>query len=190
MSVWTTKAFDRDREYIVIKHILRNVNYRIKGVRFRDGFGVVEKGSKIYIDLKRIPQLRKAQEFPLTFLKQLPFITRSRDVEMVYGREVYSKYVRMLELERAEKEVVQKEAAEEQHVEEGAKCQFRTVQGTLCKFDAMEKSPSGYCKMHILQDPKLEELGFHVPKNMTKKDRRQFKKELLDDLETTKITEE
>ena len=88
MTVWTTRTTNRSGEYIVIKHQLRGINYRVKGVRFRDGYAVVEKGSKTHAELKKIPLLQNAEEFELLHLRKLRFITRTADVKAVYGTDV------------------------------------------------------------------------------------------------------
>jgi len=94
MSVWTTKSLDRARNYIVIQHTLRGVNYVINGIRFRDSYAVVEKDSKTYHGLKRVPVLRAVKEYPLTHLAKLPFITRPADIRMVYGQDVYITFIK------------------------------------------------------------------------------------------------
>ena len=93
MSVWTTKALDRARNYIVLQHQLKGVNYIINGIKFREGYAVVEKGSKTYHMLKRIPVLRAAKEYPITYLRKLSFISRSQDVKAVYGQDVYNQFL-------------------------------------------------------------------------------------------------
>lgn len=102
MSVWSTKAFDKERNYIVLQHSLRGVNYVINGIRFRNSYAVVEKDSKTYFNLKRVPVLRAAKEYPLTYLAKLPFITRHQDIKMVYGQDVYVSFLREFEKENAE----------------------------------------------------------------------------------------
>jgi hypothetical protein len=97
MSVWTTKNLGRDRELIVIRHPLRGVNNMINGVIFRESYGVVEKDSKTYHHLKKIPLLHKSEEYPLTHLKNLKFVTRVQDIKMVYGQDVYLAYLRAIE---------------------------------------------------------------------------------------------
>ena len=113
MSVWTTKAFEKARDYIVIQHTLRGVNYVVNGIRFRDSYAVVEKNSKTYHTLKRIPVLRATKEFPLTHLAKLPFITRHTDIKMVYGQDVYVSFLR----EYQEQENQEKALAELQRLE-------------------------------------------------------------------------
>lgn len=113
MSVWTTKAFEKARDYIVIQHTLRGVNYVVNGIRFRDSYAVVEKNSKTYHTLKRIPVLRAIREFPLTHLAKLPFITRHADIKMVYGQDVYVSFLR----EYQEQENQEKALAELQRLE-------------------------------------------------------------------------
>lgn len=106
MSVWTTKAFEKARSYIVLQHTLRGVNYVVNGIRFRDSYAVVEKDSKSYFGLKRIPVLRASKEFPLTHLDKLPFITRHQDIKMVYGQDVYVSFLREYEKENAEAKAI------------------------------------------------------------------------------------
>ena len=94
MSVWTTKSLDRDRNYIVIKHSLKGVNHIVNGVKFRDSYAVVEKDSKTYFNLKRVPNLKSPKEFPLMYLLELPFITKVLDIKTVYGHDVYRMFLK------------------------------------------------------------------------------------------------
>lgn len=103
MSVWSTRSSNRDRNYIVFQHSLRGVNYVVNGVRFRESFAVVEKGSKTYLALKRVPVLRNAKEFPLTHLSNLSFISRQSDIKVVYGQDVYVSYLKAKEKEDQDK---------------------------------------------------------------------------------------
>lgn len=93
MSVWTTKAQASDRNYIVLQHTLKGVNYIVSGIKFRESYAVVEKDSKTYNMLKRIPVLRGSKEYPISYLKELPFITRLPDIKMVYGQDVYRRFL-------------------------------------------------------------------------------------------------
>lgn len=214
MSVWTTKAFNVDRDYIVLKHYLPGINGKIYGVTFRDSFAVVEKNSKTYFQLKRMPVFKSAGEYPLTILSKLPFITRSSDIKNVFGKEVYTKYLVAVEEERKQTKLAEKTAKieedkkrreqleqlkEAQNQEDSEKveqivaetpqvtlCKYTTQAGTLCKFEAVELSPSGYCKMHLLEDPKLKELGFEIPLAMTKAEKKKLKKSILSKLEKLK----
>lgn len=99
MSIWTTKSLDRDRNYIVIQHTLKGVNYVINGVKFREGYAVVEKDSKVYNSLKKVSVLRASKEYPLTHLAKLPFITRTNDIQTVYGKDVFRRYLEEVEKE-------------------------------------------------------------------------------------------
>lgn len=181
MSVWLTKSSGRDRDYIVLKHTLRGVNYVMNGVKFRNGYAVVEKNSKVYNDLRKIPVLKAAQEYPLIFLNKLPFITRPLDVKLVYGADVYVQFLKQLDVEveknkKLQEEQVQKDKIEQEikHVEEHKRCSYRTISSNeqdLCKEQALEQSPSGYCQRHILHEPKLQELGIDVPRFIPKKDK-------------------
>lgn len=119
MSYWTTRSTNKNTDYIVIRHTLRGVNGKINGIIFRDSYGVVEKNSKAHKMLKRIPQLKNADEKPITFLNKLNFITRSRDIEKVYGKDVYTKYLLAVKQE-AEQVKLAKEAQEEEELQQRA----------------------------------------------------------------------
>jgi hypothetical protein len=186
MSVWTTTSTGRDRDYIVLKHTLRGVNYVINGVKFRNSYAVVEKNSKTYRDLKRIPVLKAAAEHPLTFLRKLPFITRPLDVKIVYGAEVFAQYLKDLDKE-LNKEAVEKKVEQEiKHVVEEKLCSYKTVKNELCKEKCLEQSPSGYCMRHILEEPRLLELGIEVPKFIPKKEKWEMKQKVAEDLASLK----
>jgi hypothetical protein len=187
MSVWTTKSLPRDADYIVMKHSIPGVNYRVSGVRFRAGYAVVEKGSKTYNSLKRMPQLANAPEYDLLYLKDLKFITRTSDIKMVYGADVYRRFLELLELSKTieykkEKENLEQVKQEEEIVhlaEESIKCHYRLSNGNLCKHDAEELSPSKYCIVHLLDDPKLADFGIKVPLVSPKHQKKALKKQVL-----------
>ena len=112
MSFWSTRSLESDKNYVVMQHTLKGVNYVINGVKFRDSYAVVEKNSKTYYLLKKVPVLRAAKEYPLTHLTKLPFITRSMDVKAVFGQDVYRRY-----LEEIQKDKQQQALAKEQEQE-------------------------------------------------------------------------
>lgn len=185
MSTWTTKSLDRSRDYIVIKHTLRGVNYVINGIKFRGGFAVVEKNGKSHQALKKIPMLRKAVELPITHLKKLPFISKTSDIKVIYGQDVYKKFLEIYSVEQKIEKIKAVEEDQKKHLEEGIKCKFNSpTSGLLCELNALEQSPSGYCKLHILHDPRLSDLGIEFPKyRMTKEERREFRKKVINKLE-------
>lgn len=177
--VWTTKKLDRDREYIIIKHSLRGINYAIKGVKFRDGFGVVEKNSKLYYQLKAMKPTAITTEYPIEFISKLPFITRSRDIEMVFGKDIYYYFINKLNS-------IKKEEAQKKHIEEN-KCRYIRGTSELCKNPASDLSPSRYCNQHIVVDPKIEDFGIEIPERIFGNDnRKKFKQEVLKKLEKVK----
>lgn len=179
MSVWTTKSQGIDRDYIVIKHTLPGVNNIIQGVKFRGGFAVVEKNSKLYYNLKKLPVLRKAQEYPIIHLRKLPFITRTRDIHTIFGADVYLKFLKE-ENKGKEVEAVELKIEEDaSHLFENEKCKFLTPRKEFCKEDMRFESPSGYCWKHILKDPKLAELGIEVPKFVQKQDKKLLRDRVL-----------
>ena len=184
MSVWTTKTLDRVRDYIVIRHSLRGVNHRINGVTFPDGYAVVEKNSKTHMNLLKMPVLNNSTELPLISLKDLRFINRPLDVQNVYGRDVYVNFLKELEKFNKEQKEAQKIENVKKHIEEGVKCKFvASSSNELCEKLALECSPSGFCKYHILEDSALESLGIEVPKFMTKPQRSKFKDDVISKLQ-------
>jgi hypothetical protein len=221
MSVWTTKTLNKNANYIVIRHSLRGVNGNVYGIKFRDSYGVVEKDSKLYAKLKKMPMFKGNCEFPLLFLAKLPFITRPLDIKQVYGQEVYTKYLQAVEDEQRraelakieEKKQIQekrvqelekvqeiqeklKEAQESEDLEkieqlkaempQVTKCSYITVHDTLCAHDAWECSPSGYCKLHVVDDPRLEEFDIKKPMAMTKSEKKKFRAKVYEKLEKLK----
>ncbi len=225
MSVWSTKSFDRDRDYIVIQHTLKGVNYVVNGVKFRDSYAVVERGSKTYHFLKKVPVLRAAKEYPLTHLSKLKFISRTSDVKVVFGQDVYKSFLSAIAqeldakeaqeelskleaadklLQQREQEILQKIEVEKQIQEaiisgdeakakelEAAKpviqkCCHRSDDGSLCKADAADLSPSGYCFTHLLDDPRLLEFGISKPDFLTKDEKKKFREKAKSILEQAK----
>ena len=225
MSVWSTKSFDRERDYIVLQHTLKGVNYVINGVKFRDSYAVVEKDSKTYYFLKKVPVLRAAREYPLTHLSNLKFISRASDVKVVYGQDVYKSFLKQVaqekdaieakaelerleiedkQLQQREQEILQKIEIEKQIKEalnsgdedkakeliatkpEIQKCCFRYDTGGLCKADAAEISPSGYCFNHLLEDSRLSEFGIEKPAFLTKDEKKKFREKVKSTLEEAK----
>jgi len=186
MSLWSTRSVDtnRTKNYVVIKHRLRDVNGTIHGVKFRGGFAVLDKNTKRYSEIKKLPLLREAPEFPIEFLRKLKFITRSTDVQVIWGKDVYYHYMKAL-TEVMTKEAEEKKVVEEKvHVEETCRCNFRVTSGDLCKNDALDVSPSGYCNIHLLQDDKLAELGFDIPKRLSKDEKKVYKAKIIKKLKS------
>lgn len=160
---WSSKSFG-GKNYIVLQHPLRDVCTRICGVKFHYGYGVVEKGSKAYKMLMSMPILRKAKELPLTILKTLKFVTRSTDIELVYGKDIYISYQRAI-IEHNKKVEAQKfeETKTERNSEDSSKCKFLLLNNHFCTNERIEGS-TGYCRHHIMQDIELiKEIGIEIP---------------------------
>jgi len=184
MSVWTTKALvNNSKEYVLLKHTLPGINYIVKGVRFRNGYAVVEKGSKIYSELKKIPVLRKAKEYPLTDLRKLSFITRSIDVKTIYGQDVYTKFLSDEQALNTVLEAEHKAKEEAEHLSDVTNCTYRNIANDeLCSHVALEESPSHYCKVHILKEPLLQKLGIEVPKFIPKNEKKEWREIVINEL--------
>lgn len=181
---WTTKALDRVRDYVVIQHRLRDINGEIAGIKFRHGYAVVEKGCKAYLKLKSLPMLKGTQEFPLLHLRKLKFITRTLDVKLIFGQDVYYQYLEQLNKALAEEAETAKEQAEHEHIFEKKSCAYRTKSGELCKHNAYERSLSGYCVKHIILDEHLESFGIKVPSRLTIKEKGEWRDKILYKLES------
>ena len=97
---WSTKSFHgkTDKNYIVVKHPLRFFgNSFIAGLKFCNGYTVVEKDSKPHRDLKKNPMFKKSQEFGLSFLQKAGF--RTRDIELIFGKDIYYHYLEAIGLD-------------------------------------------------------------------------------------------
>ena len=186
--VWSTRQLDRDRDYVVILHKLRDTEGMIEGVRFRAGYGVVDKQSKTYSRLKKLPFLKDGLEFPLEHLKNLKFIIRDRDVETVYGKDVYVHYVRALVAHRHKQAEEEKIKQQEQHLESENLCKYRLDSGELCKNEKHEVSPGEHCLVHLLQDPMLDVLEVHVPTRLSKDEKKEWRTKVIKKL--TKLKSE
>lgn len=183
MSVWTTKSLNKNQEFVVIKHKLRDINGMINGVKFRAGYAVVEKDSKTYKNLKKLPMLKNAPEYPLTHLRKLLFITRTYDVKLIYGQDVYHKYLEVLKTELNQEKEEKETKAEEEHIEDIKRCNHRTVNGNLCKRPALEVSPAGYCKMHLLEDEEAIKLSkLEIPTRLTRGQKKEYKNKIIERL--------
>ncbi len=182
MSYWLTKGTTDDRDYIIIRHTIPGVNYVINGVKFRGGFAVVEKNSKLYFSLKKLPALKNSKELPLLFLKKLPFITKPYDVFTIYGKDVYNKYITLLDEDVNKELQIQKEEAVEQHIASGG-CKFIKENGEICSFEAHKYSPSQYCKIHMYSDPEIDKLNIHKSRFMDKDEKKAWKDKVFKELE-------
>ena len=188
MSTWTTKALNRDRKYVVLKHPLKGVNYSVQGVKFRHGFAVVEQDSKVHNMLKKMPILRNAEVLPLSFLTKLPFITRHIDIKIVYGQDVYRIFLQEAAQAQAAIDAAAKEEAELIHTLNDG-CQYRLKSSNLCQLIAIPNSPSQYCSKHFLDDPKFKELNIIIPtKFMTGKEEEKLREKILEQLAKAKVT--
>lgn len=143
--VWSAKAINtRKRDYVIIRHKLGNLDDTIIGVRFRSGYAVVDKTSKVYKQLKKLPFLKNALEFPLLHLEKLSFIVNDRQVETVYGKDVYVNYI-AAKREKVESAIAEAKAIEEAHIAAGY-CKYQKEDGSYCKRTFLQDN--GYCTQH------------------------------------------
>lgn len=180
--MWTTRTFKHKKTYIVIKHKLSDINGMIMGVKFRNGWGVVEKDSKQHVGLKKLPFLKDAPEYPLEILSEQKFCTRYADINTIYGRDVYEAFV--LAMNPIQQEEIKKEEdrLETLHKEDSHKCAFRKANGDLCERYAFKHSPGGFCDFHIMNDPFVEKLKLHIPKRMSHEERLEIIHKIKDEM--------
>lgn len=183
MSYWNTAKKDND-EYVVIRHKIPKFNGFINGIRFREGYGVVIKNSKIYSQVKKLPLIKGCEEYPLIHLRQLKFIPRDREIETIFGKDVY-KHFMSIKTDTIEQEVYEEKQQEIKiHLEESNLCKHKTKADEYCKMEYFPHSPSYYCKRHIIEDPTIEEVtGYKIPKMMSKKEKKDLKNKILNKLE-------
>ena len=182
MAYYKTVSDSVERDYVVIKHSIPNVNSNVMGVRFRNSWAVVEKNSKLHHRLKKLPMLKNSREEPLSFLKKLTFINRPLDVKLIYGADVYAKYVRLDQAIIKKEEEDLKVLGEKLHLEDETKCKFRVESGSFCKSKVHTPEISSYCPIHLLNDPRLEEINFTIPTAMDKKERKAIRKTAMNKL--------
>lgn len=186
--VWSTKYLGKERDYIVIKHRLSDIDGFIEGVKFRRGYGVVDKNSKAYIRLKKLPLIKDGLEFPIIHLKKLKFIIRNRDIETVYGKDVYihfmNKYTEYMTVKNEQDRV----EAENQHLSDDVHCKYRKDDGELCKNEVCDVSPSQYCIPHLFKDPQLESLNIKIPKMLTKDEKKELREKVIKKLTRMKLS--
>lgn len=105
---WNTRRQKKEKsqlDYVLMKHPLPVTgNVHVMGVKFCGGYAVVAKDTKIYHAIKRIPIFKGAKEFPLSFMKQLGW--RCKDVEMIFGHDVYCHYMESIGLTPQGKPIV------------------------------------------------------------------------------------
>jgi len=100
---WNTRsgAFygKTNKIYVVVKHPLRFFgNNYVSGLKFCNGYTVVEKDSKAYRELKKNSMFKKHKEFELAFLQKLGF--RTKDIELIFGKDVFYHYLDAIGLDK------------------------------------------------------------------------------------------
>ena len=137
-----------DTQFIVIQHSLRGFEGEIHGIKYRQGYGVVVKNSKVYRDLKKIKPTPINKEFEITHLENLKCVINSRQIQYIWGKAVYEYYKRV------------KFKTDNPHdirvtTKELPECIGQTKAGAKCKSKAIKGSE--YCKKHIQHDPRIKD---------------------------------
>lgn len=164
----------RNLEFIVVKHKLKGLETELLGVRYRDGYAVVAKNTKVYHELKKIRNAVDA-ELPITHLSKLSCVINDKQVQYIWGRAVYEYYIKIKHQVDSVPEAAErlKQAPECEHIkEDGQKCLSKAIKG------------SNLCIHHIKFDERLKEDFENMPM-MPKK----AKKALIQKLINEKIRE-
>lgn len=188
MSIyWSTKsiASNNQKEYVVVQHKLRGFNGSFLGVRFREGYGVLLKDSKVFHNLKRNSMLKTQNTMPLLTLKNLKFVCSPKQIEYIYGKDIYYHYVQQLNEFNQEKKIEDKIEEDETHIESGL-CQYRLANESFCARNALDYSPSKHCTYHLFKDPLYEELGIVVPRFIAKDEYKRVKNKIIKQLKQLK----
>lgn len=81
-----------DTKYVLLRHPLKVTgNVWVMGVKFCNGYGIVEKDSKVHKNIARSPLFKKRKEFGLEFLNKAGF--RVKDVLLIWGKDIYYHYL-------------------------------------------------------------------------------------------------
>lgn len=79
-------------KYVLLRHPLKVTgNVWIMGVKFCNGYGIVEKDSKVHKNIARSPIFKKHKSFGLEFLSKAGF--RVKDVLVIWGKDIYYNYL-------------------------------------------------------------------------------------------------
>jgi hypothetical protein len=149
----------RNLEFVVIKHKLKGLETELLGIRYREGYAVIAKNTKVYHELKKIRNAIDA-EFPITHLGKLACVINDKQIQYIWGKAVYDYYLKKKFEVQNTPEIVKKlaEAPECEHIkEDGQKCLSKAIKGaSLCihhiRFD--ERVKDDFEKMPVM--PKKE----------------------------------
>jgi hypothetical protein len=154
------------RNYIVVQHGYRGISTEILGVRYVDGYGVVAKDSKEYKQLKQV-RMAIVAEFPITYLRNVRSVINLKQIETIWGKDVYRYFKAQEEQEAEQVEVEDLLKDPEMPIEKQIeilednkdltlKCKAITKKGNECSNLALVGSE--YCQFHIHKDERCAKL--------------------------------
>ena len=163
---YTARKGKSKKNFVVIKAPIRDMGNCWKfGVKFCQGYGIVEKDSKIYYAVTRSLLFKGFKELPLAFLLK---VFKSKDIELIFGRDIYLHYLDAVQLTssqvknrigdsgvaiRTPKQVtLETKITPEQPVIEAVKCSYIKANGTVCGNSGTPASKLGYCFGHLRYD--------------------------------------
>jgi len=166
---------NKQREFIVVKHKLPKIETVVMGIRYREGYAVVEKNSKTYKSLKTI-KMAIIQELPITYLETLGCVVNDKQIQYIWGKEVYNYFLSKKLNTKSNEPQVLKEANDKLPF-----CEHTKEDDTKCRNKALKVSD--YCRAHILNDERLAEDFAKMPRIMAKPDRKKYIDKLIKKLE-------
>jgi len=175
MSYWNSHIKENE-EYVVLRHSINRFDGHVNGIRFREGYCVVVKGSRPYNTLKKLPLIKSSEEYPLIHLRSLKCIMRDKDLETIFGKDVYLQYMKVKTPIIKAEELIYKEEVYKEHIENG-RCSFIKLNGEPCGLEAYTHSISKMCKLHILEDKEIiSKLGYKIPdRELTRDEQKKYR---------------
>ena len=167
-------TLNKDIEFIVIQHKIKGTNTEMLGIRYRDGYAVVAKNSKEHVRLRNVPRAI-CNEYPITYLRQLKFITNTRDIGYIWGRAVQQYYLAKLEAKILEPE-------EMVLFPEKPHCKGFNKDNSACGNDKL--NCSDYCRKHLFLDKRLADDFANRKKFMDSNEKKEFVDGLILKLES------
>ena len=148
MSRYYGIKINKNAEFIVIQHAIRGFEGELLGVKYRQGYAVVVKGSKTHKDLNKIKPRPVKAEFNITHLDNLECVINPRQIQYIWGKAVYDYYKKV-------KFKTDNPTDIRVQLENSPTCKASKKDGSACMNKAIKHSE--FCKSHIQFDPRIKD---------------------------------
>lgn len=148
MSRYYDVKLKKDHEFIVVKHSLPGYEGEIHGVKYRQGYAVVIKNSRVYRDLKKIRPFAIKEEHDICKLADIKCVINERQIQYIWGKAVYDYYKQV-------KFKTDNPSDIRTIMENKESCAALTAKGTPCQNKVVDGST--YCIKHIQLDERIKE---------------------------------